>query len=97
MESTDNPLPSPEPSEVQLRNQCIALLEKDGFSQKEAEILICNKFKKLKDLSILNPDKVAYLIGTKKISDRNIYIYLMNSLTTHPKKILSVIIGSYTK
>ena len=44
MESTDNPLPSPEPSEVQLKNQCIALLEKDGFSQKEAEILICNKF-----------------------------------------------------
>ena len=97
MESSDNPLPSPEPNEVQLKNQCITLLEQNGFTKKEAEFLVDNRFKKLKDLSKLNPDKVAYLIGNKKIYDKNIYIHLANSLMANNNHIISTIIGNRSK
>ena len=79
--------PEPNPNILNLQNQYISLLIKDGFSNVEAESLASIRFKKLKDLRQLNPDKLSWIMHTKNLTDENIYIYMMKLISDESDKI----------
>lgn len=79
--------PEPNPNILNLQNQYISLLIKDGFSNAEAESLANVRFKKLKDLRQLNPDKLSWFMRTKNLTDENIYIYMMKLISDESDKI----------
>ena len=73
----DTPEPDPSTSQT-LHNQYILLLNKSGFSNEEAEIITKVHFEKYNNLRMLNPDKLSRIIRTTKLTDENIYIYMIS-------------------
>ena len=78
--------PEPNPNNNNLYQQYVQLIIKSGFSQIEAEAIVKSRFSRLKYLQKVNPDKLAWIIKTKDISDNSIYLHLIKELTDKIKK-----------
>ena len=88
----DNPEPNPN---IQiLRDRYISLLTKDGYTEREANVLTDIRFAKWRNLRELNPDKLSWIIGTKNLTDENIYMHMI-CLVTKNCNLLKI--GSFQK
>ncbi len=70
--------PEPNLTVQNLHNQYVSLLKEERFSSSEAEAITKFQFNKWDRLRKLNPDKLAYLMSTQKLTDESIYLYMIS-------------------
>jgi hypothetical protein len=88
--------PEPNPTVQNLKNQYISLLKQDSLSPTEAETITTFRFNRWSNLRSNNPDKLSWIMGTKNLTDENIYIYMI-ALATKDKNFAKINYFQYQK
>lgn len=88
--------PEPNPTVQNLKNQYISLLKQDRLSPTEAETITTFRFNRWSNLRSNNPDKLSWIMGTKNLTDENIYIYMI-TLATKDKNFAKINYFQYQK
>ena len=88
--------PEPNPTVQNLKNQYISLLKQDRLSPTEVETITALRFNRWSNLRSNNPDKLSWIMGTKNLTDENIYVYMI-ALATKDKNFAKINYFQYQK